>query len=147
MAQSWQGLTVTIRNAEAYAASQWDWACLRGCFGETKIEPTDIDGFVERNARFLVIETKMPGVPVKFGQELTFKRLVETGRFTVLVIWGHAGYPEKARLITRQMDKPYEFADMDVIRNIVSQWFTFADGAYQTSSWCFRPEGSVRLRG
>jgi hypothetical protein len=39
---------MTINKLDAYVAGLWDWVCLDGCFGDTKIRPTDIDGLVER---------------------------------------------------------------------------------------------------
>lgn len=85
---------MTIHNWDAFRRSIWDWAGLRPCFPRG-IEPTDLDGFVEINGRFLVLEGKGPGVPLKEGQRKTFERLFRLNRtiegvFTVIVIWGDA---------------------------------------------------------
>ncbi len=120
---------MTIENPSEYLRNLWDWAILDGCFGETRIKPTDIDGFVERNGYFLAIETKAAGVEVKQGQMIVFNKLIETGKFTVLVIWGKPGKPEKMLLITRKETKEYS-GGMDSLRFIVSKWFQYANSKH-----------------
>lgn len=118
---------MTINNAEAFLAGIWDWGILRGRFGETKIEPTDIDGFVERNGQFLVLEAKAPGVSVKDGQQIAFDRLLSTGKFTIIVVWGSTNNPERLRVYTQKRKWDYKTADLDTLRGIVSWWFRKTD--------------------
>jgi hypothetical protein len=56
-----------IRNMSQYDRGIWDWSILDGCFGDTKISPTDIDGCIERKGRKLFLETKTPGNPIPYG--------------------------------------------------------------------------------
>ena len=83
---------MTIQNAERFVEELWDWSFLRqsGCFGDTKIEPTDVDGMTERNGYFILIEAKSPGVKIKTGQSILQTSLVDTGVFTVVNMWGRA---------------------------------------------------------
>lgn len=118
---------MTIKNWDAFKDSMWDWKVLRGCFGNTKIEPTDIDGFVERNGNFLVIETKLPGVEIKTGQIITFTQLVKDKRFSVLFIWGAPGDPKRLELWRDKSKREYAEADMETLRQVVSNWFNYAD--------------------
>lgn len=118
---------MTIHNWDEYKSNLWDWGILRGCFGDTKIEPTDIDGFVERNGKFLVIETKAPGVEIKTGQMITFKRLIETGRFTVMIVWGEADSPQQIKLITSKATREYPDASLETMKTLVSKWFAWAN--------------------
>lgn len=118
---------MTIRNAEAYVAGVWDWGILRGCFADTKIEPTDIDGLVERHGHFLLIEAKDTGVNVKTGQRITLEALHKTGLFTILIVWGPTNSPEKIELWTQQTRRTYDPAGLDKLRDIVSRWFAWAD--------------------
>lgn len=104
----------------------WDWGILDGCFGDTKIKPTDLDGFIERKGKFLVIETKSPNVEVTKGQQITFDALINTGYFTVIVVWGEANKPEKIKLITSQAQKEYP-GSIAKFREIVSRWYAWAD--------------------
>ena len=118
---------MTINNAELFMAGFWDWGCLDGCFGETKIKPTDIDGFVERNGRFLIFETKKPNADIPMGQQITFDRLIELGVVTVVIIWGLKNKPERIRLLTSRILIDYPNADMETLQHITRKWFEWAD--------------------
>lgn len=121
----WNG--VTINNPEAFMAGVWDWGILDGCFGETRIKPTDLDGMVERHGWFLVLETKAPGAIIPQGQLGTFEKLRATGKFTILVIWGPTNTPTAVQLMTTKSIKPPEDADIEKVRSIVANWYQWAD--------------------
>ena len=70
---------MTIKNLEAFVENLWDWGFLDECFPGTRIRVTDIDGLVERNGHFLLIEAKSPGKDIPTGQRILFDRL-EIGR-------------------------------------------------------------------
>jgi len=118
---------VTIRDDEKFMESLWDWACLNGCFGETRISPTDIDGFVERRGHYLVLETKLPGNNIPQGQRLTFDAMAKDGNHTIIVIWGKPGIPEKIKVITWTGEVVIKPADIDTLRDLVGRWFNYAD--------------------
>ena len=118
---------MTIENWDQYKANLWDWAILDGCFGATRIKPTDIDGFVERGGRFLVLETKASTAEVGQGQEITFQELVKTGKFTVFVVWGAPGKPERMRIISVWADQTFD-ADVDKLREKTHLWYKYANG-------------------
>ena len=121
---------MTINNWEAYRKSIWDWAFLKPCFGNSGIEPTDIDGFAERKQQFLVLETKKPGVAMPEGQALAFTRLVETGYVTVITIWGKPGKPEQMSVWQPgDMAAPQE-ADEAAVKREVSEWYKRANSQY-----------------
>lgn len=121
---------MTINNAAQYMAGVWDWAILDGCFGETKIKPTDIDGFVERRGNFLVLETKQPEAGVPEGQELTFKALVKRAGAVVIVIFGQQNKPERLRVYSAKYPdgKDYDDPDGELLRRYVATWFDRANG-------------------
>lgn len=118
---------MTIENPQAYLDGVWDWAILNGCFGDTKIKPTDLDGMVERNGHFLVIECKSPGVPVKQGQAMTFNRLVATGMATVMIVWGEQNQPESLQILSPSKTEFIDPCDLDLFRSQVYGWFLYAD--------------------
>lgn len=118
---------MTINDPEKFCASLWDWGVLRGCFGDTKIEPTDIDGMVERHGQFLWFETKEPNVRIPDGQRITFTNAASTNFITVLVIWGHPGEPQKMHSWWRDREKTYENTSLDRLREFVSNWYDWAD--------------------
>jgi hypothetical protein len=114
---------MTIENPQRFMAGIWDWGCLRGCFGDTRIEPTDIDGLVERKGHFLLLETKAPTAQIKGGQEIMFQALRATKRFTVLVIWGDAGQPQRGKLYCVDAVSRIFDCDLQTLRAIVAYWF------------------------
>jgi hypothetical protein len=87
-----------INNKKAFDNALWNWDILNGCFGTGKIKPTDIDGLVERNGQFLLIEAKGPGVPVKMAQDIVHRNLISLKCFTVIVIWGNPGRPIEIKI-------------------------------------------------
>lgn len=116
-------VTMTIRNEKAFLEGIWDWGCLDDCFpGKMKI--TDIDGFFERKGKFLVLETKQPGVTVPLGQEIMFKNMQRTGLFTVIVVWGEKNNPVEIQVYysdgSISKKKP---ADIYKFKEIVSWWY------------------------
>lgn len=118
---------MTINNEKAYLDGVWDWAMFDGCFGQTRITPTDIDGIVERHGRFYVLEAKATGVPVPEGQMRTFKALVNLQVFTILIMWGEKNKPEKAMVMTRHGVKEFPVVTVEFCRRLTSRWFEFAE--------------------
>lgn len=118
---------MTINNPELYIATLWDWACMNGCFGNTRIRPTDVDGMVERNGYFLFIETKKPGAKMPYGQELSYKNLVKRGRITFFVVWGMPAKPELVQVYTTHGNLPPQKCDLAGLRYLVSLWYQKAN--------------------
>lgn len=86
-----------IRSMQEFMASVWDFGFIEEKL-PGKLRFSDIDGMIEKNGRFFVIETKRPGVKIPMGQFLLYRRLIETGLFTVLSVWGFPGEPISAVL-------------------------------------------------
>jgi hypothetical protein len=118
---------MTINNPEQFCKSLWDWGCLDGCFGQTRIKPTDIDGFVERKGHFLLFETKLPGADIPEGQWITFNQLLKTGKFSIIIVWGKPGIPEEIKVLTGKHERNYKDIDLLKLRDVVSSWFKWAN--------------------
>lgn len=104
--------------------SIWDWGFLDGCFSNTGIKVSDLDGIVERNGRFLVFETKSPGADIPTGQAIMFESMVATGLFNVMLIWGKPSTPERIRIYTPHNPEGLELeATSDMVQAIVKGWF------------------------
>ena len=115
-----------IRNADNFAASWWDWTLFNDCFQPTKIRITDVDGLVERNGHFLLIETKGIGVPVPQGQAILFDAIRRDSRWHVLVVWGDTNQPQRWKVWGYRA----EFTGgMDDLRKLIRRWFRYADRA------------------
>lgn len=117
---------MTIKNMQHLANSVWDWSIFDGCFGGTAISVSDVDGCVEKNGQTLFIEAKSPGFPVRPGQHIMFDNWRRTGYASVLVIWGHSGVPEAYQIYHVNGISDPRRADIGVIRDRVSNWFTWA---------------------
>lgn len=131
---------MTIHDRDAYMRGIWDWKILDGCFGNTKIAPTDIDGLVERNGNLLILETKAPGASVPEGQSITFRRIVQQGvdagkLNVVIVIWGENGTPTKLRVYSAMHPEGKNFDDnLETLRKYVAAWFQRANKQQWTGS-------------
>ena len=117
-----------IRNMKNYTNSVWQWCeVLKGCFGNTTIEPSDIDGIVERNGYFLVIEAKGKNARLSRGQEIMLRRLAKIDKFTVIVVWGDKYKPERLLVMTKEGDKNYENINVSKLRHVVIEWWLEAN--------------------
>jgi len=114
---------MNLRSIETFMKNFWDWTFLNSCFWPTAIRVTDIDGFVERNDRFLFIETKQPGVDIPDGQQRVFDALIRRGD-AYMIIWGEQGKPPYRVFFkspsTVSNDRN---ASEDDIQRIVKFWF------------------------
>jgi hypothetical protein len=120
---------MSIESPASFVKGLWDWGFLDECFSG-KIKVTDIDGAVERNGYFLVLEAKSPNVPVKRGQMIMFDSMVATGKFTVLILWGETNFPTQYQLLTSKGKGQIKSCNRERIIKIVSAWFDFADSKF-----------------
>ena len=116
---------MTINDPVAFCAGLWDWSILNGCFGDTKIKVSDIDGCIERNGKTLMFETKAPDVEIPFGQALMYKALAKTS--TVMIVWGTKNDPVKLRIMYGDACRDYDPCDLELFREKVSRWYKWAD--------------------
>ena len=122
----------TIKNPEAFNKKLpagfdgvFDWSWTQGCFGDTKIEPMDFDGVVERKKHYLVFETKDLFVDIKEGQEIALANLNKAKTFTVIKIWGKDS-PEYAEILYHN-GKIEKIMDKEKIIERVKAWYKAAD--------------------
>jgi hypothetical protein len=115
---------MTINNPKLYMDTHWDWACLDGCFG-SGIRPSDVDGIVEVNGHFLLMETKSPSAHLSIGQRRMF--LAFPG--LVIVVWGEPGAPKEMLVLDHGDEvRPLGTATLDDFRKRVRAWFLYANG-------------------
>jgi hypothetical protein len=76
-----------IKNKQHFVNSLWNWDFLSSTL-PGKVRISDIDGILRNNGHFLVIETKFPGAEIPIGQTILFDQLVDTGFFTIFILWG-----------------------------------------------------------
>ena len=123
---------MTIHDWQAYKKGIWDWGILDGCFGDTRIKPTDLDGFTERKGKFLILEAKAPDEPLveTDGQMISFRALQKTGLFTVMILWGPNSLPQKMKVLAPKWTSIVVEVDLAQVRCAVNMWFLYADRNY-----------------
>ncbi len=102
-----------------------DWSWLLKCFGNTGISPMDFDGVIERNGRYLILETKDVGIPIPKGQHITLHNLKCPESFTVLKIWGKQR-PVKM-IVCYPNGKEKTITDLSEMQDAVARWFRWAN--------------------
>lgn len=115
-------------NLPAGYDGKFDWDVFKeeGCWGDTKIEPMDFDGVVERHNHYLVFETKKNGATIPLGQELTLEHLQNPKDFTVIKLWPKHPPFEKA-VINYKGETRVVLGHEKIIEQI-KRWFYFANG-------------------
>lgn len=116
---------MSLHSPDKYIENIWDWGFLDVCFHPTRIKVTDVDGFIERNGLFLVIETKLPDVDIPQGQAIMFDSLIRTGIFQVLIIWGKRNQPEYRMFWGKGYEK--RPTNTQEIIEIVRHWYKYAN--------------------
>lgn len=122
-----------LRSHNNFINSHWDWTPFNPCFvtasgQQTRIRISDIDGSVERNGHFLIMETKRPGEEMKEGQKRYLRASVRR-MDAVLVLHGHPNMPDKLFFYRPNTDQPQIINPCvlsDALR-VVKGWFLWAD--------------------
>lgn len=120
---------MTIRNPKAFINGIWDWAVLDGCFGTTRISPTDVDGLVERNGCFLFLEAKPNGGKLPQGQGITLLQLSRQPRTVGLVFYGDPQVQTISRITRFYNGTVLEQTNpsLEMLRKLVAKWYAWAN--------------------
>lgn len=121
-----------LRDVLRHAQSKWSWAWLVPAFGDSRISPTDVDGFVERNGQFLVLECKPVLEAMPQGQRLALTALARIPVFTVLILIGNP--PDDPReLITLPNWDVREPVTQEQMIETVRRWYEWANSPQQSA--------------
>jgi len=115
---------MTINNPQTFVSQLWDWGVLNGCFGQSNIKPTDVDGLVEHRGHFLMLEAKNNGVPIPKGQSILHDAWLAQ-RNSLIVVYGEPGNPSKLEYYPfgRKTAHVAEPANIETLRKAVSHWY------------------------
>lgn len=97
----------------------FDWDFLKQAFPRPKLEPMDFDCVIERNGRFLVFETKVPGQVIPEGQRITLATAVATGFCRVIFLETKQGHEIRRWQVWRLVEPGHPPGDGVVVR----RWF------------------------
>lgn len=116
-----------------YREQLWDWTPLNDCFSG-KIRVGDIDGMVERNGNFLMLDGKRPnpkdgGCYISDGQRSMYEAFAKMGGTVI----GFHGQPpatvQKVRVWRPGGGLEYhEAMDLEGMKELAAQWFRSANG-------------------
>ena len=116
------------RDYHSWESSHWDWGWLNGCFGQTKISPSDVDFLIERNGKFLIFEVKPSYEEIPTGQLIWLCRLAEQRPFTVYAIYGRDNNPEHyQRIKAGGLGPRVQTNRSHLYSEIVQRWWRWAD--------------------
>jgi len=113
-----------------YRAELWDWTPFNDCFGDSGIRISDIDGMVERNGFFLMLDGKRLGAYLSSGQLRMYKQFALKGGHVIVF----HGTPPATVVTVRQwlpgdadVVGPVD-CDLDGLKSIVASWYQWANG-------------------
>lgn len=115
-----------IDDRQRFAEHLWDWEFLNSAL-PGKIRPMDIDGIIERNGHFLVLEGKALGKEISTGQRITLENLSEKPNISVLVLYGEPGKPEKMEMLGS--NSSMISADESKVRSVVRNWIQYVQSS------------------
>jgi len=122
---------MTIRDPERFLAGLWDWGVFTGCFGKTRISPTDVDGLVEHNRHFLFLEAKPSKGSLTQGQGITLRNLSRQPNTTCVVFFGDPKEKTIERIIRMDNGVVSTVKDpppsLETLKMLVTGWFAQAD--------------------
>jgi len=128
---------MSIFDSHKYKTIFHDFDFLSGCFGNTRVMPTDIDGIIERNSNFLVMEFKPEGKRLSTGQRIMLERMSKIDVFTVLVIWHtpcEMHEPKVPTSIQAMPSKELKKVDVQEVRKIVCNWWDMANNSKRSTN-------------
>jgi hypothetical protein len=97
------------------------------CFPR-RISFSDVDGIVEINALFLMLEWKSSQY-IPRGQEILYARLTQTGRTTVFVVCGNAQTMEvfSAAIFSKSSNRGWKPYTLDELKQQFCRWSQWAE--------------------
>jgi len=113
-------------------ATHTDYAEFKGLISANPaLIPSNVDGILERNGQFLILEWKRPGEKVSTGQKIMLQALAAKPSFMVVIIYGNTDNEtviDSYWLLTPE-GKPYKAGTgFESFKQFYRQWYELADG-------------------
>lgn len=120
---------MNLRDRDKYRDRAWDWAFLNDCWAG-RIRPTDVDGMVERNGHFLVLEAKPRGARINEGQSYTFTALARQPNTTILILYGDVNQPEEMSALGAFETRARQPCTVASVQSFCRRWFVHAENGH-----------------
>jgi hypothetical protein len=113
-------------------ATHTDYAEFQGLIpSNPALIPSNVDGILERNGQFLILEWKRPGEKVSTGQKIMLQALASKPSFMVVIIYGNTDNEtviDSYWTLTPE-GKPYKAGiGFESFKQFYRQWYELADG-------------------
>jgi hypothetical protein len=113
-----------------YRDELWDWTPFNDCFGNSGIRISDVDGMVERNGLFLMLDGKRDGAPISAGQLRMYKQFALKGGHVIVF---HGQPPVTVATVRQWLPGDDNVVgptqcDLAGLKRIVADWYEWANG-------------------
>ena len=93
--------------------------------------PSNVDGILERNGQFLILEWKRPGEKVSEGQRIMLQALASKPSFMVVIIYGNTDNEtviDSYWLLTPEGKPVKTGIGFESFKQFYRDWYTLSDG-------------------
>ena len=113
-------------------ATHTDYAEFKGLIPDNLyLVPSNVDGILERNGQFLILEWKRPGEKVSDGQRIMLQALAAKPSFMVVIIYGNTDNEtvvDSYWLLTPEGKPVKSGIGFESFKQFYRQWYELADG-------------------
>jgi hypothetical protein len=119
-----------------YRESLWDWTPMNDCFGDSGIRISDVDGIVERNGCFLLLDGKrVNDRGERHYSDGQWRLYVQFAKHMGHVILFHGKPPDQVEYVREWLPGgeyvPERECDLDQLNELISAWYVRADSEEQ----------------
>jgi hypothetical protein len=113
-------------------ATHTDYAEFKGLIlANPALIPSNVDGILERNGQFLILEWKRPGEKVSTGQKIMLQALASKPDFMVVIIYGNTDNEtviDSYWLLTPDGKPVKSGVGFQSFKQFYKDWYALADG-------------------
>ena len=111
-------------------ATHTDYSEFKGLIPNNAV-PSNVDGILERNGQFLILEWKRPNEKVSEGQRIMLQALAAKPSFMVVIIYGNTDNEtviDSYWLLTPEGKPVKSGIGFESFKQFYRQWYELADG-------------------
>ena len=113
-------------------ATHTDYSEFKGLIpNNPHLVPSNVDGILERNGQFLILEWKRPGEKVSDGQRIMLQALAAKPSFMVVIIYGNTDTEtiiDSYWLLTPEGKPVKTGIGFESFKQFYRDWYALADG-------------------
>ena len=113
-------------------ATHTDYAEFKGLIPTNpQLVPSNVDGILERNGQFLILEWKRPKEKVSEGQRIMLQALAAKPSFMVVIVYGNTDNEtvvDSYWLLTPEGKPVKSGVGFESFKEFYRQWYELADG-------------------